>query len=934
MDPILNVLTASTVDHIADDATVVTSNCSPPLPTHTTKARRRPSMAATARSIFGKPMPQYLNALTIAANKAIADTGATAIFILDNAKVDNKRIATKPLKINLPDGSTIWSTHVCDIQIPGLPQTLTGHIVPSLKIASLIGIRPLCKAGCKVVFDNEKCEVWYNGTVILAGEKDIATDLWTLPIPQGIMGTTQTSTPNVEEQTLSRPSPIRGRAPQAPPIPEIAMFTHSVTTRANAVKFAHQSLCNPKISSLLKATRRGYLKGCPGISETLILKYLNPSPATAKGHMKCPRHGIKSTRAREAPPAPEAPQPLPQINVPTIPIGQEVRAYPGPAYGRRHDPQWVRGREDSTQQPNLIRMDDDDATIANIFCFGAFADKTSGIVYNDLTGSFPFMSLEGSVCFFVLYHYESNCILASPIKGMDDKTIFKTYKKYFEELTSKGFKPKLNIMDNQATKHIKQFLTENDCKLQLVEPHNHRVNAAERAIQTFKDAFIAALATTDVDFPLQLWDKLTPQVQTCLNLMRRSRIDPSKSAHETLYGPYDWNRYPMAPLGCKAVVYEDGDTRGSWASRGVDGWYLGPSMDHYRCDLYYIPETRAYRISGSTELFPQHCQLPNLTPHQHFRALTDELTDATDIASATQKGRRLIKLLQENIKKILNPTDALEEQRVSDNETRMQQQRVIDSMPIITVPTVPRITNAQPILQSRNPTAKRTLKETPRVHSRVTRNNTPGGVPKIHREPTRAPDIRVSPRTKAGGTQNPAGTANAPNRRRLRNFAQQALNVLTTRELATADATFTPRALVPYVKTPQATCFEHYANPMVHPTTGETISSYKKLMNDPATAEVWQTAFGKDFGGMAQGCDKTGQKGTNAMFIMTRAEIAIALAAGKKFTYANPVVDHRPQKEDPNRIRITAGGNSSNVNQSYPSAQRTLTQQNYIGTVW
>ncbi len=198
-------------------------------------------------------------------------------------------------------------------------------------------------------------------------------------------------------------------------------------------------------------------------------------------------------------------------------------------------------------------------------------------------------------------------------------------------------------MDNQATKHIKQFLSKNDCKLQLVEPHNHRVNVAERAIQTFKDAFIAALATTNVDFPLQLWDKLTPQVQTCLNLMRCSHIDPSKLAHETLYGPYDWNRYPLAPLGCKAVVYEDGNTRGSWAARGVDGWYLGPSMDHFQCNLCFIPETRAYHISGSTELFPQHCQLPNLTPHQHFRALTEELADATAIASATQKGRRLIK---------------------------------------------------------------------------------------------------------------------------------------------------------------------------------------------------------------------------------------------------------------------------------------------------
>jgi hypothetical protein len=96
---------------------------------------------------------------------------------------------------------------------------------------------------------------------------------------------------------------------------------------------------------------------------------------------------------------------------------------------------------------------------------------------------------------------------------------------------------------------------------------------------------------------------------------------------------------------------------------------------------------------------------------------------------------------------------------------------------------------------------------------------------------------------------------------------------------------------------------------MVHPITGETISSYKRLMNDPETAEIWQTAFGKDFGGMAQGDDKTGQKGTNSVFIMTQKEIDIAKAAGHKWTYVRVVVDYRPQKEDPNWIRIAVGGN-------------------------
>jgi hypothetical protein len=76
----------------------------------------------------------------------------------------------------------------------------------------------------------------------------------------------------------------------------------------------------------------------------------------------------------------------------------------------------------------------------------------------------------------------------------------------FESLEAKGYKPKMNVMDNQATKYIKKFLTEKECDLQLVEPRNHRVNVVEQAIQTFKDAFIAALATTNREFPLQLWD--------------------------------------------------------------------------------------------------------------------------------------------------------------------------------------------------------------------------------------------------------------------------------------------------------------------------------------------------------------------------------------------------------------------------------------------
>jgi hypothetical protein len=113
------------------------------------------------------------------------------------------------------------------------------------------------------------------------------------------------------------------------------------------------------------------------------------------------------------------------------------------------------------------------------------------------------MSLKRNVCFLIVYHYKSNAILALLISSLDDNTIFAAYKTQFEFLESKGHKIKLSVMGNQCTKQIKKNLTANDCDLMLVEPHNHHVNVAEPAIQTFKDHFISALVT-DSEFPLQL----------------------------------------------------------------------------------------------------------------------------------------------------------------------------------------------------------------------------------------------------------------------------------------------------------------------------------------------------------------------------------------------------------------------------------------------
>jgi hypothetical protein len=137
------------------------------------------------------------------------------------------------------------------------------------------------------MFTDKMCFVMYGGKVILRGYKDPSTDLWILPItPDKVrqQGKLQTSTGSdyvakATKATQSQAGSCMTHAMQIPrpsdkitPIlPEMATFTHSVRTHANAVKFAHQLLCDPKILSLIKAMQRGFLKGCPNLNQELVV---------------------------------------------------------------------------------------------------------------------------------------------------------------------------------------------------------------------------------------------------------------------------------------------------------------------------------------------------------------------------------------------------------------------------------------------------------------------------------------------------------------------------------------------------------------------------------------------------------------------------------------------------------------------------------------
>jgi hypothetical protein len=80
-------------------------------------------------------------------------------------------------------------------------------------------------------------------------------------------------------------------------------------------------------------------------------------------------------------------------------------------------------------------------------------------------------------------------------------------------------------------------------------------------------------------------------------------------------------------------------------------------------------------------------------------------------------------------------------------------------------------------------------------------------------------------------------------------ISQEAINLLLMDNTNNDLTNFTPLKLQPQPVHQRK--YAHYAMPMVHPVTGKTITSYKKLMRDPVTQETWMTVFGKDFGGMS-----------------------------------------------------------------------------------
>jgi hypothetical protein len=110
---------------------------------------------------------------------AILDSGCTSNFLSAAAPCSDKQAAHVPLNVNMPNGTTIQSSHTCNLLLTELPpQSRQAHILPGLVHNSLISVGQLCDNGCSVTFTQDKVTVSKIEKCVMYGSRDPKSRLW------------------------------------------------------------------------------------------------------------------------------------------------------------------------------------------------------------------------------------------------------------------------------------------------------------------------------------------------------------------------------------------------------------------------------------------------------------------------------------------------------------------------------------------------------------------------------------------------------------------------------------------------------------------------------------------------------------------------------------------------------------------------------------
>ena len=497
------------------------------------------------------------------------DSGTTGTFLTPSDEIHLQN------PTNVIDGPTVLSASGT-----AMPSTVQGtlnlskHLTPpaqsafvleNLKTGSLISLAQLCDDDCIAIFTNYDVKIVKNRQVIITGRRE-SSGLWSIPITSNSSDTTTHQANGI----LRTDKPKR----------ELATYIHG-------------TFGSPTPSTLITSIRKHHLVTVPGLSVNLISKHLPKSIATSLGHQDQEHKNLRSTKKVSFSDIANTPsEQLPETSM-------------------------TSATSTASSSPNESTEENDMTPLLSsksheICCMIISQDEISKS-YSDQTGKFPVPSSRGNHYIFVLYHRDTNSIHATPIPNRQAATLRNAWESTHKILVKQGSPPELHILDNECSQDLKDAFSKYNIDFQRVPPKEHRANSAERAIRTFKNHLTSILCTVDSAFPMSEWDRLLPQAVITLNLLRSSRTQPSLSAHASLFGNFDFNRTPMAPPGTRVVAHSSADARASFAEHGRVGWYIGPSLQHYRCYRVYFPDTMAEVDVLKVDFFPEKIPFPKIT---------------------------------------------------------------------------------------------------------------------------------------------------------------------------------------------------------------------------------------------------------------------------------------------------------------------------------
>jgi len=739
-------------------------------------------------------------------SNAIADTGCTGHYI--NPNTPQTIIPSSPHDhptVTLPDNSTIKATHSSTLPFPHQfsREATLAHSFPQMA-QPLISIGKLCDDGFTAIFTNKKCYIvperqikhtHFEEQSVLTGTRNTSTKLWYFD--------------------LHRHNP-------APTPSYNANTVYELKTR-ELVQFLHKACFSPTKHTWLQAIKKGHFATWPNLNYKLVNKFLDPSLATAKGHLKQQRQNYRSTKLHTS-------------NI-AMTVSAETR--------------------------------ENDIFIKSL--------PIQGLLCTDQTGAFPITSNKGNKYIMVAHHATTNAVLVQPMPSRSQQHLLIAFKRIYNRLIDYGHKPSTIRLDNEAPKNLKKFFQIETLSYQLVPPHNHRRNYAERAIGIFKDHFISGLASLNPSFPLNLWCRLLPHAEDTLNLLRTSNLNPNISSYAELYGQFDYNATPIFPPGLKILIHEKPSQRSTWSPRGVEGWYLGPSKEHYRCHRVYCTQTNAERITDTMEIFP-HQQTPTASMQEAAIIATEQLTSTIQEHKGTIGNEQL---------------DAL--QQLAAVFSKMAKHDKQKQYPIL-----PQLPRNVPVRSTPSRASNRTTThQVPPIRHSLPQPN----VPQVARHrPTLAPrhHNRIVPHTQL--QENPQANNQPVTETRVPAHSHTNTQPVTQTRVRTNSHSYNLRKH----RTPNPryahTCIPTHSCNAVFDTPSGQMLEFKQLVKK--YPKIWIPSMSNEFGRLLNGVGTRMPKGSETIEFIPPTDIP----SHKTITYARIVCDYRPLKSEPNRTRLTVGG--------------------------